>query len=159
MADGSFAKSLRAGRHQELVSAAMCLNSDFETNVAIWTSGLPWLKSPVPGVWRRMLERSGDEDARATAIVRYDPGAGYPRHAHPGGEEILVLAGTFEDEHGACPTGTYIRNPAGFRHQPRCPQGRTLFVKVKHFHPEDTARVVVDTHAGPWQPGWSRVWR
>jgi len=131
----------------------MLLNTNPEQNVVIETSGLPWVESPASGVWRRMLERSGGEDARATSIVRYDPGAGFPEHAHPGGEEILVLAGTFEDEHGAYRTGTYIRNPAGFRHQPRCPQGCTIFVKVRHFNPEDTGRVVVDTRTSPWQPG------
>jgi anti-sigma factor ChrR (cupin superfamily) len=101
-----------------------------------------------------MLERgSGGEKARSTSLVRYDPGVGFPEHVHPGGEEILVLTGAFEDEHGAYPAGTYVRNPMDFRHQLRCPQGCTLFVKVKHFHPGDTERVVVETHSGHWQPG------
>lgn len=137
----------------------MLLNSDLAKNVVISTSGLSWTESPVPGVWRRMLERGGGEDARATSIVRYDPGAGFPQHAHPGGEEILVLAGTFVDEHGAYPTGTYIRNPAGFRHQPHCPQGCTLFVKVRHLDPEDTERVVVNTHPARGNRGSCPVWK
>ena len=42
-----------------------------------------------------MLDRVGDERARATSIVRYAAGAQFPHHQHPGGEEILVLSGTF----------------------------------------------------------------
>jgi anti-sigma factor ChrR (cupin superfamily) len=41
-----------------------------------------------------MLDRIGAEKARATSIVRYAPASVFPRHLHPGGEEILVLDGT-----------------------------------------------------------------
>lgn len=56
-----------------------------------------------------MLEREG-EVARATSVVRYRPGSRFPRHEHALGEEFLVLEGTFADELGEYPTGTYVRN-------------------------------------------------
>jgi anti-sigma factor ChrR (cupin superfamily) len=40
------------------------------------------------------------ETAQVTSVVRYLPGAKFPAHDHPEGEEILVLEGTFSDEHG-----------------------------------------------------------
>jgi len=58
-----------------------------------------------------MLDRRGQELARATSIVRCGPGSRFARHSHGGGEEILVLEGTFSDEHGDYPTGTYLHNP------------------------------------------------
>src|SRR3546814_13410513 len=61
------------------------------------------------GVWRKPLERDGDEVARLTSIVRYDPGCAFPEHEHGGGEEFFVLEGTFEDEFGAYPAGTLDR--------------------------------------------------
>jgi anti-sigma factor ChrR (cupin superfamily) len=38
------------------------------------------------GVERRMLDRIGNEVARATSIVRYAPGSHFSPHAHGGGE-------------------------------------------------------------------------
>lgn len=48
-----------------------------------------------------MLDRLGGEKARATSIVRYAPDSQFSPHFHPGGEEVLVLSGTFSegDEH------------------------------------------------------------
>ena len=60
------------------------------------------------GVDRRMLDRLGDEVARATSIVRYAPDSKFSPHVHTGGEEFFVLDGVFQDEHGDFPAGTYI---------------------------------------------------
>ena len=45
--------------------------------------------------------------------MRYAPGSSFERPCHGGGEEILVLEGTFSDELGDYPAGSYLRNPAG----------------------------------------------
>jgi anti-sigma factor ChrR (cupin superfamily) len=71
----------------------MELNSDFTKRVVVHSDRLPWLQSPIPGVERRMLDRIGDEVARATTIVRYAPNSKFPTHVHSGGEEFLVLEG------------------------------------------------------------------
>jgi len=39
-------------------------------------------------------------------------------HVHRGGEEILVLAGVFEDEFGRYSVGSWLRNPPGSVHRP-----------------------------------------
>ena len=49
----------------------MNLNSDFSARAAVHAARLDWMPSPIPGVDRRMLDRIGDEVARATSIVRY----------------------------------------------------------------------------------------
>ncbi len=94
------------------------LNTDRTQRCVVHTPSLDWVASPAPGVWRRLLERDGSEVARATSIVRYDAGARFQAHTHGGGEEILVLEGTFEDEHGRYGPGTYIHNPVGSAHAP-----------------------------------------
>jgi anti-sigma factor ChrR (cupin superfamily) len=121
--------------------------------VALQSAELPWVGSPSPGVERRLLERIGDEVARATSVVRYAAGSRFARHNHGGGEEILVLEGTFEDDHGLYPAGTYLRNPPGSVHAPFSESGCTLLVKLQQMHPEDQQRVVIDTHAAAWHPG------
>jgi anti-sigma factor ChrR (cupin superfamily) len=100
-----------------------------------------------------MLDRDGGEVARATTIVRYAAGARFPTHIHGGGEEFYVLDGVFEDEHGAYPAGTYVRNPPGSRHAPFTDAGCSIFVKLHQFQPGDDARVVIDTREADWLPG------
>ena len=51
----------------------------------------------MPGVQRMMLDRIGDEIARATTIVRYAPNSEFSAHTHGGGEEYFVLDGVFSD--------------------------------------------------------------
>lgn len=131
----------------------MQLNNDFSRTVVVHTGELAWQPSPVKGVERRMLERDGGEVARATSIVRYAAGARFPVHTHDLGEEIIVLAGEFADEHGVYPAGCYIRNPPGSSHAPFTAAGCTLFVKLRHMQPDDSERVVIDTTAGAWRPG------
>jgi len=131
----------------------MRLNADFTRRVVIRPDDSPWQASPSPGVTRRLLDRVGDEAARATSLVRYAPGSVFPEHAHPDGEEILVLDGVFSDHRGDHGPGTYLRNPDGSRHAPRSEGGCTLFVKLRQFQQGDDEAVRIDTLSGEWRPG------
>ena len=73
----------------------MKINADFNQRIVIHADEIPWRASPMPGVTRRPLDRIGDEVARATTIVRYDPGSHFSAHTHDGGEEFIVLEGVF----------------------------------------------------------------
>ena len=94
-----------------------------------------------------MLDRLGGEKARATSIVRYAPDSHFPPHAHPGGEEILVLSGTFSEGDEHYPAGWYLRNPPGSSHQPYSDPGATIFVKLWQMSPGETRQVRIDTRA------------
>ncbi|MGE0260546.1 MAG: cupin domain-containing protein [Alphaproteobacteria bacterium] len=136
----------------------MEINADFSRRIAVHAALLPWVPSPIAGVERRMLDRIGDEVARATSIVRYAPGSRFSPHTHGGGEEFLVLDGVFEDEHGAFPAGCYVRNPPTTRHTPGSTPGCILFVKLWQFDPADRRDVKIDTaamvyEAAPDRPG------
>lgn len=91
-----------------------------------------------------MLDRIGDEVARATTLVRYAPKSRFSAHTHGGGEEFLVLEGVFQDEHGDYPAGSYVRNPPTSRHTPASQTGCTLFVKLWQFDAEDRTPVRID---------------
>lgn len=123
----------------------MQLNADFGQRAAVHAAGIDWVASPMPGVDRRMLDRIGDEVARATTIVRYAPGSAFSAHTHGGGEEYLVIEGVFQDEHGDFPVGTYVRNPPGTSHSPASEPGCTILVKLHQFDPDDRTPVRVDT--------------
>src|ERR1700746_2326504 len=134
----------------------MELNADFSQRAAVHAAHLPWISSPIAGIDRRMLDRIGDEVARATSIVRYAPGSQFSRHTHGGGEEFLVLDGVFHDEHGEYPAGYYVRNPPTSAHTPGSTQGCTLFVKLWQFNPKDRIEIRLDTNAMPFKPDQHR---
>lgn len=128
----------------------MELNADFSKRVAVHAADNPWRKSPMPGVDRRMLDRLGDEVARATTIVRYAPGSAFSPHVHTGGEEFFVLEGVFQDEHGDFPAGSYIRNPPESSHTPASEPGCTILVKLWQFDMADRTHVRIDTGKMPY---------
>jgi anti-sigma factor ChrR (cupin superfamily) len=136
----------------------MELNADFSQRVAVHAARLPWLASPIAGVDRRMLDRIGDEVARATSIVRYAPASRFSAHTHGGGEEFVVLDGVFQDKHGDYPAGSYVRNPPTSRHTPGSAPGCVLFVKLWQFDLQDRTPVRLDAQAlaytyAPGRPG------
>ena len=99
-----------------------------DTNKAEWRPG------PVDGVSLMPLHRRGLEEV---SLVKAAPGSSFPRHSHDQGEEILVLDGVIEDEHGRYPKGTWIRDPAGSAHTPFSTEGATLYVKTGHLKTEN----------------------
>jgi len=131
----------------------MQIHADLSLRAVVNSHDLPWVDSPMPGVQRRMLERDGEEVARATSVVRYAPNSYFEAHTHGGGEEFLVLEGIFSDESGDFPQGTYVRNPIGSRHEPYTKDGTTILVKLQQFDPGDQDFVRVDTNQREWLPG------
>lgn len=125
----------------------MELNANFSEAVQMRDGDNPWRASPSAGVERKMLDRIGDEVARATTIVRFAEGSAFAPHTHGGGEEFIVLDGVFQDEHADYPVGSYVRNPPTSRHTPRSEPGCTIFVKLWQMHADDRRHVVVDMNA------------
>lgn len=134
----------------------MNLNDDFKRRAAVHGDAIAWVESPMPGVARKMLDRVGDEVARATSIVRYAPGSHFSMHVHGGGEEFLVLDGIFQDEHGDYPAGSYVRNPPQTRHTPGSSTGCTILVKLRQFMPSDTREVRLSLAEIPSAPDAGR---
>lgn len=128
------------------------VNGDRTREALVHGGGVPWSASPQAGVERRMLERIGMEQALATSIVRYAAGSQFNSHWHDLGEEFLVLEGTFSDEHGHYPAGTYVRNPPGSRHRPFSEGGCVIFVKLRQMPPHEAARVVLSPAQVRWVP-------
>jgi anti-sigma factor ChrR (cupin superfamily) len=80
---------------------------------------VPWRSTSYPGVYWLSLQSGSPNDARDTsALIRMDPGCGYPVHRHVGVEDVLVLSGGYRDEIGEHLAGTYVRYAAGSSHAP-----------------------------------------
>lgn len=134
----------------------MTINADFSKRAAVHSERLAWVPSPMAGVERRMLDRIGEEVARATSIVRYAPDSHFSAHVHSGGEEFLVLDGVFQDEHGDYPAGTYVRNPPTSSHTPGSVAGCTIFVKLWQFDLADRHQMSIDTNTEALDPATDR---
>lgn len=131
----------------------MRINADFSKRAVVRPENYEWVPSPAIGVERMMLDRIGEEVARATTIVRFAPGSYFEAHTHDGGEEYLVLEGTFSDEGGDYPAGTYVRNPIGTAHKPHTEEGCTILVKLHQFSGTDRAQFHVNTKSAAFEPG------
>ncbi|WP_201617131.1 cupin domain-containing protein [Psychrobacter immobilis] len=130
----------------------MLINADFSCRAALAAEHYQWVQSPQNGVERVMLDRVGAEKARATSIVRYAPESNFPHHLHPGGEEILVLSGTFSADNSHYPAGWYLRNPPTSGHQPYSHEGAIIFVKLWQMTVDETEHVAINTNdAANWQ--------
>lgn len=95
-----------------------------DTQKATWHPGL------VPGLQVMTLHRFETEH---TALVRWAPNTYFQPHRHHGGEEILVLEGTFSDEHGDYPALSWLRSPHLSVHKPFSREGCLILVKVGHL--------------------------
>ena len=131
----------------------MKINANYAERVVLATEAMQWVPSPMAGVDRKMLDRVGDEVARATSLVRYAPESHFSAHTHGGGEEFLVLEGTFSDQFDDYPAGTYVRNPPGSQHSPHSLSGCVIFVKLWQFSATDSSHVVVRSDREPFSAG------
>ncbi|CAM3502955.1 cupin domain-containing protein [Parendozoicomonas haliclonae] len=96
-----------------------------DTNTGVWHQGL------VDGLRVMLLH---DFEGEHVALVEWAPNTRFNPHRHWGGEEIFVLEGTFYDEHGEYPKGTWIRSPHLSQHKPFTKEdGALIFVKTGHL--------------------------
>ena len=98
---------------------------NIDTSIESWRPGL------VNGLSVMPLHEFGVEHI---ALVKWAPFTEFQPHRHYGGEEIFVLKGTFHDEHGSYPTGTWLRSPHLSQHLPYTKDdGALIYVKTGHL--------------------------
>ncbi|MCL1051499.1 cupin domain-containing protein, partial [Shewanella abyssi] len=68
------------------------------------------------------------------ALVKWPAGEHFQAHRHFGGEEIFVISGEFNDEHGAYPQYTWLRSPHMSEHFPFVERETIIFVKTGHLY-------------------------
>jgi len=91
----------------------------------------PWLPGLVTGLSVMSLHQY---DVEHIALVKWEPFTTFQPHGHYGGEEIFVIAGTFHDEHGSYPAGTWLRSPHLSQHHPYTEDdGALIYVKTGHL--------------------------
>ena len=95
------------------------------TNLQSWHQGV------ADGLTVMPLHQYEEE---TVALVKWAPDTQFNPHKHWGGEEILVLDGTFYDEHDSYPAGSWLRSPHMSGHCPYTKEdGALIYVKVGHL--------------------------
>ena len=128
------------------------INGDMSKRVSVDINEMAWQPSPSNTVWRKRLHLvGGPESGQVTSIVMYEKDSQFSAHAHPGGEEILVLAGTFSDDRGDFHAGAYLLNPEGYSHTPFSKEGGVIFVKLRQYGGEGREQIVLSTQEMDWK--------
>ena len=107
------------------------MDDDDQHQFAIDTAAGTWQPGRNDGIdFLQLHEYRGER----VALVRWESGVEAAPHRHSGGQEVYVIDGSFSDEYGEYPAGTWIRNPAGTEHAPKSgPDGALTYVKVGHL--------------------------
>lgn len=100
-----------------------------QTTVRIDTTSAEWL----PGQGNLTVMPLHSYGTEHVALVKWPAGERFVPHRHAGGEEILVLSGTFVDEHGSYPAGTWLRSPHMSEHFPYVEEETVIWVKTGHL--------------------------
>lgn len=89
----------------------------------------PWKRTGWEGI--RLSFLLDEAGAARAVLIAMDPGCAYPRHRHLGDEEVLVLAGAYEDLWGWHAAGEFLVHPAGSVHAAVAgPEGALLWARV-----------------------------
>ena len=86
-----------------------------------------------PGIGNLKVSSLHSFGTASTALVFWPANEVFQRHAHWGGEEVVVLKGEFIDEYGQYPEGSWIRSPHLSEHFPRVEKETLILVKVGHL--------------------------
>lgn len=101
-----------------------------QVQVTVDTRNGNWMPGDAPGLFRMPLYEYGGEKVW---LAKMGAGTESRPHGHPGGEEVLILEGTMEDENGRHGKGTWLRLPHGSFHSPHTADGCLMWVKAGHL--------------------------
>jgi quercetin dioxygenase-like cupin family protein len=84
----------------------------------------------VTGVFVKVLRYDAAAGRAPTILLRFEPGATYPAHNHPGGEEIFVLEGDIKLGRDHLRAGDYLHTAPGNIHAVWSEGGCIVLVSV-----------------------------
>jgi quercetin dioxygenase-like cupin family protein len=97
------------------------------------TANREWLATAYPGI-ERSLFRNNDAGGRSS-VVRLAAGSRFPRHAHEGTEEVVVLAGSVRIGGVELAAGDYLFTSAGEEHDVVAVTDAAIFVSSQRATP------------------------
>ncbi len=108
---------------------------DGRQQLALDTAAMDWQEGDIPGLQYKVLSADERFDDR-TMLFRLRAGSQVPLHDHPGGEEVYIIEGELEDQHGLARAGCWARYPRGSSHSVGILADSLLYVKSGGLPPE-----------------------
>ena len=90
----------------------------------------PLAEPGVSGVFVKVLRFERETRRAPTILLKFDAGATYPAHNHPGGEEVFVLEGDLKLGKDHLYAGDYLYTPPNGKHAVRSEGGCVVLVNV-----------------------------
>lgn len=82
------------------------------------------------GLYVKSLRFDEQKHRSPAILLKFEPGAKYPYHNHPAGEEIFILNGTCMINESLLKQGDYLYTPAGFKHEVRSESGCEMLLII-----------------------------
>lgn len=92
-----------------------------------------WIPLPEPdskGISIKVLQYDKQTKRAPTFLLKFEAGATYPAHNHPGGEEIFVLEGDIKLGKDHLNVGDYLYTVPNGKHAVRSVNGCVILLKV-----------------------------
>jgi quercetin dioxygenase-like cupin family protein len=93
------------------------------------SAGTEWKAGRIPGISVKVLRRD-EATGQSSSLVRFDPGAKFPAHDHPAGEEVYVLQGEVQIGRHRLKAGDYLYAPPGVKHAASSESGCVFLVAL-----------------------------
>ncbi len=88
-----------------------------------------WKAGRIPGISVKVL-RHDRASGESSSLVRFAPGATFPAHDHPAGEEVFVVEGEVRIGRHHLKTGDYLYTPPGGVHAAASEHGCVFLVTL-----------------------------
>jgi quercetin dioxygenase-like cupin family protein len=82
------------------------------------------------GIFVKVLRFDEATKRAPTILLKFEPGASYPYHNHPAGEDLFVLEGEVFVEGTQLKAGDHLYTPPGFRHGVKSEKGCILLLVI-----------------------------
>ncbi|NJM26877.1 MAG: cupin domain-containing protein [Bacteroidia bacterium] len=82
------------------------------------------------GIYVKVLRYDEVQQRPPSILLKFDPGARYPYHNHPAGEEIFVMKGRCQVNETLLEAGDYLYTPPNFKHAVRSDEGCELMLVI-----------------------------
>jgi len=95
------------GMNDKAASIISGIRAPVEGSMRLSATGIEWQRTDVDGFWIKPLYEDTALGEK-TMLMKIDPGAYVPIHAHSGElEQIYVIEGSFYDQHATLKAGDY----------------------------------------------------
>lgn len=82
------------------------------------------------GIFVKILRFDEQQQRPPSILLKFEAGAKYPYHNHPGGEEIFVMQGSCLVNDTLLHAGDYLYTPPGFQHGVTTTSGCELLLVI-----------------------------